>query len=222
MRRAWSAAEIRAAERPLVEAGVPLMARAAAGLAALLRERVPADRLVLVLAGSGDNGADALYAGAELAAAGRPVAFVALGGRIHEAARSAAVAAGARQLELRALLDEALEAGALVDGVLGTGSTPSPALRDPAASAIGTLRSLLEEPDRPLVIAVDLPSGLHPDTGEAPDGNVLPADATAVFGALKTGLLLGEGPRLAGELVLVDIGLGPALEGVAPGLELPD
>jgi hypothetical protein len=56
-------------------------------------------------------------------------------------------------------------------------------------------------------IAVDLPSGLHPDTGTA-DDVVLPASMTVTFGAVKAGLTSGRGPALAGEIVLVDIGLG--------------
>ncbi|WP_304941366.1 NAD(P)H-hydrate epimerase, partial [Streptacidiphilus jiangxiensis] len=82
MRRAHAVEWVRAAEGELI-ARLPegtLMQRAAAGLAAtcaeLLREGVPgrvyASR-VLVLAGSGDNGGDALYAGARLARRGARV-----------------------------------------------------------------------------------------------------------------------------------------------------
>src|SRR5438132_351001 len=62
--RGYTVSEMRAAEQPLLEAGVPLMRRAAAALAAQIRDlgRSP----VIVLAGAGDNGADALYAAVEL------------------------------------------------------------------------------------------------------------------------------------------------------------
>jgi NAD(P)H-hydrate epimerase len=59
-RRGYLAAEVRAAEQPLLEAGEPLMRRAAAALAAELRDLAPHRMLVLV--GSGDNGGDALFA----------------------------------------------------------------------------------------------------------------------------------------------------------------
>ncbi len=56
------------------------------------------------------------------------------------------------------------------------------------------------------VLAVDIPSGVNGDTGEATHGAVK-ADRTVTFGALKPGHFLGSGPELCGELELVDIGL---------------
>jgi NAD(P)H-hydrate epimerase len=60
--------------------------------------------------------------------------------------------------------------------------------------------------DRPLVLAVDIPSGVDALTGAADDG-VLAADRTVTFQALKPGLLFGVGRALRGEITLVDIGL---------------
>ncbi len=56
------------------------------------------------------------------------------------------------------------------------------------------------------VLAVDIPSGVDATTGDAGIG-VLPADRTVTFQALKPGLLFGPGSRLAGEIVIADIGL---------------
>jgi len=56
------------------------------------------------------------------------------------------------------------------------------------------------------VLAVDIPSGVDGDTGEA-CGEPLRADLTVTFAALKPGLLLGDGPLLAGRVEVVDIGL---------------
>ncbi len=56
------------------------------------------------------------------------------------------------------------------------------------------------------VLAVDIPSGLDGSTGEHA-GAVLAADRTVTFQALKPGLLFGDGPSLAGEIDVVDIGL---------------
>ncbi len=56
------------------------------------------------------------------------------------------------------------------------------------------------------VLSVDIPSGVHGDTGEASDGAAR-ADATVTFAALKPGLLLGEGPSRSGEVEVADIGL---------------
>jgi NAD(P)H-hydrate epimerase len=62
---------------------------------------------------------------------------------------------------------------------------------------------------------VDLPSGVDPDDGSV-SPPLLPAHTTVTFGAVKAGLLLPPGRSSAGRLRLVDIGLGPALEGVVP------
>ena len=93
-------ADVRAAERMLM-AKVPdgeLMQRAAAGLAATcasLLDRVYGARVV-VLAGSGDNGGDALYAAARLAGRGASVIAIAAGARLHEAAAADLLARGGR------------------------------------------------------------------------------------------------------------------------------
>jgi hydroxyethylthiazole kinase-like uncharacterized protein yjeF len=58
------------------------------------------------------------------------------------------------------------------------------------------------------VLAVDIPSGVGGDTGEA-GGRPMAADRTVTFAALKRGLLLADGPALAGRLVLADIGIVP-------------
>ncbi|WFR67200.1 NAD(P)H-hydrate epimerase [Curtobacterium flaccumfaciens] len=120
--------QIRAAERPHLEDGEPLMQRAADGLAAIVGELLddPAVRpgdgpgSVLLLVGSGDNGGDALFAGARLAAAGRHVAAVRVGSRVHEAGLAAALDAGVR------LLDAPADAAV-------TGATDTP----DAADAVG-------------------------------------------------------------------------------------
>lgn len=56
------------------------------------------------------------------------------------------------------------------------------------------------------VLAVDVPSGIDGNTGEA-SGDPLRADATVTFAALKPGLLQGDGPALAGDVEVADIGL---------------
>ena len=61
-----------------------------------------------------------------------------------------------------------------------------------------------------LTVAVDVPSGVDADTGWAGD-DAMRADVTVTFGALKPGLVVGPGADLAGEVRLVDIGLGPFL-----------
>ena len=200
---------MRAAEAPHLAAGVPLMQRAAAGLAAEIRTTSP--RRVLLLVGSGNNGADALYAGAELAAENVEISILATGSRVNDEAMSAAIDAGARVVdEIPGHVD------VIVDGILGTGTSASPALRGGARAIIADILPTLAAHPRPLVVAVDIPSGIDPNDGSVPDPLVLPADVTVTFGGYKAGLLLEPASRLAGRVVLVDIGLGPDLEAFTP------
>jgi NAD(P)H-hydrate epimerase len=223
----WSAAQIRAAEAPLLAAGVPLMRRAAAGLAAELRAELSAHPAgeVLLLAGSGDNGGDGLWAASELAAEGVPVRIVATGSRIHEEGLAAATGAGA-VLDAGAADDPGALAASLgdrvlvVDAMVGTGSTTG--LRGRALEVVRALLPRIGVRREPLrVVAVDLPSGIGVDDGSVPaDGVVLPAEVTVTFGGVKAGLLLQPAASLAGEVRLIDIGLGPGLARIDPAVTI--
>jgi ADP-dependent NAD(P)H-hydrate dehydratase / NAD(P)H-hydrate epimerase len=197
-------AVVRAAEAELM-ARLPsgaLMQRAAAGLAVACAQRLGSvyGRRVALLVGSGDNGGDALYAGARLARRGAQVTAV-LTGSAREDALADLRAAGGRVVDVAAA-DRVLGAADLVvDGLLGIGGKG--ALREPAAGLAG----LAAGRD---VVAVDLPSGVDADTGEVA-GPAVRAGLTVTFGTLKPGLLVGAGRRHAGRVHLVDIGLGPHL-----------
>src|SRR5699024_775100 len=99
---AYSAAAIRAAEQPHLDAGrgEALMRSAAAGLATACRRALTDSRgrvtgaRVAVLAGPGSNGGDALFAAANLAHRGAHVTVIAPLGRLHAAGRQAARRAG--------------------------------------------------------------------------------------------------------------------------------
>ncbi|WP_405979172.1 NAD(P)H-hydrate dehydratase [Streptomyces sp. NBC_00158] len=202
MRTAYSVETVRAAERELM-ARLPegaLMARAAAGLAAVCaqllarrRGRVYGSRVVL-LAGPGDNGGDALYAGARLARRGAAVTAVPMDpARIHPGALAALRAAGGRVAE-----SVPARADLVLDGLTGIGGRGG--LR-PAAAALAE-----RIPAGALVVAVDLPSGVDADTGEVA-GPAVSADVTVTFGAYKPGLLIDPGASRAGAVRLVPIGL---------------
>ncbi|MFG2624252.1 NAD(P)H-hydrate dehydratase [Streptomyces sp. NPDC048473] len=219
MRTAYSVQTVRAAERALM-AKLPegaLMQRAAAGLAAACadvlrrRGRVYGARVVL-LVGSGDNGGDALYAGARLARRGAGVCAVLTSpGRAHEGGLAALLAAGGRVAEGDAATGVwGGHIDLVVDGITGIGGRGG--LRPEAA---GLVRAF--EATGAAFVAVDLPSGVEADTGEVL-GDAVRADATVTFGTYKPGLLIDPAAGLAGALHLVDIGLGPELPGV-PDLE---
>ncbi|WP_030959047.1 bifunctional ADP-dependent NAD(P)H-hydrate dehydratase/NAD(P)H-hydrate epimerase [Streptomyces sp. NRRL S-378] len=202
MRTAYSVETVRAAERELM-ARLPegaLMLRAAAGLAAVCagllarrRGRVYGSRVVL-LVGPGDNGGDALHAGARLARRGAGVTAVPMDPeRMHAGGLAALRAAGGRVAEA-----VPQRADLVVDGLLGIGGRGG--LR-PAGAALAERI----EPGVP-VVAVDLPSGVDADTGEVA-GPAVTADVTVTFGAYKPGLLIDPGASRAGAVHLVDIGL---------------
>jgi hydroxyethylthiazole kinase-like uncharacterized protein yjeF len=222
----YSAAQVRAAEAPHLAAGEPLMQRAASALAGVIRrelDEMDAPRgPVLVLAGSGDNGGDALFAAAELAADGVAVAVMPTGSRTHADATDAARVAGVAFLgsdDEAGFADAAVHAVAVVDGILGTGTgtgtSADPALRGRARQLVATLRAILAETNAH-VIAVDLPSGIHPDTGAVPDPTVLRAAVTVTFGAVKAGLLFAPAAGYAGRIDLIDLGLSPELATMTP------
>ncbi|MFJ5655794.1 NAD(P)H-hydrate dehydratase [Streptomyces microflavus] len=210
MRRAYSVETVRAAEAALMKR-VPegaLMQRAAAGLAAacgdLLRRtgRVYGSR-VLLLVGSGDNGGDALYAGARLARRGAAVRALLLSpDRAHAGGLAAFLAAGGQVAEGA---DGLGPLDLVVDGITGIGGRGG--LRE---EAVALLRAVTRDRDRTPVIAVDLPSGVEADSGEV-HGEAVRADATVTFGTYKPGHLIDPAAEHAGALRLVDIGLGPEL-----------
>ncbi|MEV6952789.1 NAD(P)H-hydrate dehydratase [Streptomyces sp. NPDC051183] len=199
MRTAYSVEKVRAAERELMRR-LPdgaLMQRAAAGLAAVcagLLTRVYGARVVL-LVGPGDNGGDALHAGARLARRGAGVTAVPMDPeRVHAGGLAALRAAGGR-------LAERVPGGRVdlvLDGLVGIGGRGG--LRPAAAALVEQI------PAGAVVVAVDLPSGVDADTGEVA-GEAVRADVTVTFGAYKPGLLIDPGASRAGALRLVDIGL---------------
>lgn len=208
MIRAYEAAQVRAAEAPLLAALPPgtLMQRAATALAAACAEVLggPYGARVLLLVGSGDNGGDALFAGAALARRGARVDALLLGGsRTHAAGLAALTGSGGRVLDHDALAATAARAHLVLDGIVGLGAEPG--LRPDATTVLRTVAGAGAP-----VVAVDLPSGIAVDSGETPGPHVR-AELTVTFGAAKVGLLVDPGAAAAGVLRVVDIGLGPHL-----------
>jgi ADP-dependent NAD(P)H-hydrate dehydratase / NAD(P)H-hydrate epimerase len=216
MRGAWRVADVRAAEEALMKS-LPegaLMQRAAAGLArrcALLLDDVTGNvygSRVLLLVGAGNNGGDALYAGARLAHRGAAVSALLLAPRrAHAGGLAALRRAGGRVVD-----SVPSNVDLVLDGIVGIGG--SAGLRDRAAAAV-------EEVGRgPIMVAVDVPSGVEVDTGNV-SGPAVHADVTVTFGCLKPALVVGPAAPLAGQVDLVDIGLGPWLR-ADPAVEVPE
>lgn len=175
-----------------------LMARASFALASAVRSllartylRVYGTRVVLVV-GPGNNGADALFAGVSLLGSGVQVhAFAVVPGAVAPEALAAFRRAGGTMMN-----QPAGEFDLCVDGISGLGS------RRPLDPELARWMN-----SHPLVVSVDIPSGVDPDTGCAERHTCVHADVTVTFGAVKPGLVLAPGAEFAGEVELVDIGL---------------
>ncbi len=207
---AWRVADVRAAEQAVM-ARLPegtLMRRAATALghrcARLLTDRFGGvyGARALLLVGAGDNGGDALYAGAHLAQRGvRVTAHLLSPDRAHAGGLAALRAQGGTVGEPAGFVDIVL------DGIVGIGGTGG--LRPEAAEAVARAgEATARDGGRPVVVAVDLPSGVQADTGAVP-GDAVTADVTVTFGCLKPGLVAGAGAARAGLVEVVDIGVAP-------------
>lgn len=210
MLRAHAVEDVRRAEAAAMArlADGALMQRAAAGLAAAIVDVLGGayGRRLLLLVGPGDNGGDALWAGARLAARGAQVEALLLADRAHEAGLRALRAAGGRATSELADLDSSPDL--VVDGIVGIGGRPGLA---PAAVAV------LERFAGVPVVAVDVPSGVDVDTGRV-DGPHVRADVTVTFGTHKVAHLVDPAATACGALHLVDLGLDPDELG-APAVE---
>jgi hydroxyethylthiazole kinase-like uncharacterized protein yjeF len=209
MRGVWTTEHVKAAEERLMARVPPgsLMRTAAFGLAthaAGMLARTTggvAGRRVTLLVGAGNNGGDALWAGAFLRRRSVAVTAVLLvPDRAHRAGLTALRRAGGRVVSTVDGVAALRRADLVLDGIVGL-SARGP-LRPDAAELVAAIGAP--------VLAVDLPSGVDPDTG-AVDGPAVSADVTVTFGCHKPVHMLGAGAVRCGRVHLVDIGLGPEL-----------
>jgi ADP-dependent NAD(P)H-hydrate dehydratase / NAD(P)H-hydrate epimerase len=204
VRSAYDAAAVRAAEEQLLASLPPgtLMQRAATALArrcAAVLGRVYGARVVL-LVGSGNNGGDALFAGAQLARRGARVDALLVKDGSHAEALAVFRAAGGHVHDSAPVTDALVtRADLVVDGMLGIGGRGG--LRDEAARVAAVVDDCAA-----VVVAVDVPSGIDASSGRV-DGSAVHADLTVTFGALKSGLVVAPGALHAGLVEVVDIGL---------------
>ena len=212
-----STAEMQQVEREADKNGLTyemMMEQAGQGLAAQVARKFEADQGggVLGLVGSGNNGGDTLVALALLAKQGwRASAYLARARAKGDRLVERLVASGGAVIdsdedEKYKLLKRALgEHAVLMDGILGTGiKLPlRGSVREVLRAAGKVLPELLTKPK---IVAVDCPSGVDCDSGEAAEESLV-ADLTVTMAAVKQGLLKFPANELIGELVLVGIGL---------------
>jgi NAD(P)H-hydrate epimerase len=191
-----------------------MMENAGYGLAQAILGMVYEDeRLDVVgLVGPGNNGGDTLVALAHLAAKGwharaylvsRSMQTDPLIERVRSAGAEIIVSA---QDPGREMLSAFIgSAAVLMDGVLGTGFKP-PMKREISNVLMAVKNALLETDTPPTIVAVDCPSGINCDTGEAGEETV-PANVTITMAAVKQGLIKFPAFGLVGDIKVVDIGL---------------
>jgi ADP-dependent NAD(P)H-hydrate dehydratase / NAD(P)H-hydrate epimerase len=205
-----SAAATRLAESLALAQQPPghLMARAGLAVARLALAMAPHARVVQVFAGPGNNGGDGLVAARHLHAAGKQVLVTLLGdpARPPPDAKAAFNQAAAAGVPLRPWPGPAEicpgPCDLVVDALLGLGAAR--AVNGPLAEAI----TAINQCGAP-VLAVDIPSGLNPDTGAALGGPVVQAHRTLSLLTLKPGCFTADGRDHAGQVWLDALGVSP-------------
>jgi ADP-dependent NAD(P)H-hydrate dehydratase / NAD(P)H-hydrate epimerase len=208
-RSLYTVKQVRQIDRAAIDAGqlpgIELMRRAAAAAFAALRERWPAARRILVVAGNGNNGGDAFLLAHLARSAGLDVRVLALGPEsTGDAAQARATwresGGGIEVIDAKTGLGEA---DVIVDGLFGTGMTRAPA---------GVAATLVERMNAHHggKLALDVPSGLDADLGTTP-GVVFEADATISFVAWKRGLFTADGVDCCGHLQLDTLDIPAAI-----------
>jgi len=166
---------------------------------------------ILVFAGLGNNGGDGLVIARHLAGYGASVTVFLLGEpdnirseecswnwSLLEKMKSVKLLTGGNLEDLNNL-----EFGIIVDGILGTGISGE--IREPHASAI----TFINKSNWLGVVAVDVPSGLNPDTGEA-NQVCVSANITVTFHRMKVGM--PKRKDVCGEIFVEKIGIPPEAE----------
>lgn len=210
----YRAEQVRALDRTAIEQfnipGIQLMENAGAATFAALRKRWPRAQRIAVFCGAGNNGGDG-YVIARLA---------------HEQGFSTVVYLLADTARLKGdarLAYEKLQqtsvpvinfdghlnkpCDVIVDALLGTGLSGD--VKDQWRSAIEVINHA-KSAGQCHIVAVDIPSGLHADTGNVL-GAAVEADLTVTFIGVKQGLLTGRGPEYCGELIFDDLGVDPGI-----------
>ncbi|WP_309326204.1 NAD(P)H-hydrate dehydratase [Silvimonas sp.] len=186
-------------EQIQASAGVPLMARAGEAAANWIQRRFALTTPITVLVGPGNNGGDGLTVAWHLKASGYSV-------RVHYVGnpeQASPPTANAHKLWQQAggRLDEqwTADAGVVIDALFGIGLS-----RNVPTDLQQLFSSIIASRQR--VIALDIPSGLHADTG-AILGAALPAQATLTFIGDKPGLHTANGRDYAGDVTVFDLGI---------------
>ena len=203
-------AAVRKAENDAVASGIAefeLMLSAGRQAADMINFRYPQAVRFLILCGGGNNGGDALVAARFLYKRYHREVVVYSVKPLEALKGCAALAVETLPDEITVFESTGLErrnifpGDVIVDGLLGIGFDGG-ALRP----EVKRLIEVVNQSHCP-VVALDLPSGINADTGEASGDGAVKAQMTVTFGAVKPGLFAREGRALRGILRLAEIGL---------------
>lgn len=184
------------------EIGIPslvLMEKAAGEVAQLLSETTENEEGILAVCGTGNNGADAVAAARILHEKGRIAAICMIGRQERATQEMKQQLQIARNCGVPIRGKEAIdEYTVIIDGLFGIGLS---------REITGEYREVIEKINAGShrVIAVDIPSGIHADTGRVM-GAAIRAEKTVTFGYGKPGLYLYPGCEYAGGVLVRDIG----------------
>lgn len=194
--------------------GIILMENAAINVVKELQKDIGelSDKNVVVFAGKGNNGGDALAVARHLYNLGANVLVILLAPEesIKGDAQINLNIVKNLDIKLVEMKDESIYedialalclADVVVDGLIGTG------IKGKVDSLFSSVIKLINTLSR-YVISIDIPSGVNGDTGEI-CGICIDANKTVTLGLPKPGLYIGEGAKFAGEVVVADIGIPP-------------
>jgi len=187
------------------EIGIPsavLIERAAHSAFLELKKRLTNDNTLLIVAGTGNNGADAVALARMLHLENHKVTLYVTSKESHseEMAQQLNIAQNVN-LSVTYDLDDQLfqEATYIIEGIFGIGISRE------VEGHYQTIIETLNKQEDTIIVALDIPSGLSAETGQ-PFETVVNADYTLTFGFLKKGMDTEEGKELCGHITVGDIG----------------
>ena len=197
-----TAAQMSQIEQRLFDAGMPvaaLMEKVAGLIASRIRSRCSLGDRIGVLVGSGHNGGDALVVARELHLDGYRVKLYQPLTKLKDLTASHAQYAASLGIPTVATLADLHDCELIVDGLFGFGLTRS--LEGELAEAVNQLNQMTVP-----IVSIDLPSGLHTDTGAAL-GTAVRATHTLCLGLWKLAFLQESALEYIGSAELIDFGL---------------
>ncbi len=198
-----TADEVRAAENKVMASGLDeiyLRINAALSIADSLTERASNGARTAVFCGGGGNGFDGVLAATRLHRLGNKTEIYLVGEHAENKLEKALSYARNENVPIFRSDEYDYKADVIVDAIFGIGLN-----RDVDGKTAELLRKLNGQ-EKAFRLAVDIPSGLNPDTGEIM-GEVFRADFTVCFSCYKRGMLFGAGRDVCGRVIVEDVGI---------------